>query len=81
MEFKFNSYEYNLIKKFTSMHYEKKCSLVEKIKMRNETSVWHELLDYLLSPNGVLKIYKVEYTHGENNCTKVDLQTNFVVRS
>jgi hypothetical protein len=49
--------------------------------MRNMNSVWHELLTYLQSPDGVLKIYKVECTPGENNnCVAADSQPNYVVR-
>lgn len=51
--------------------------------MHNKTSVWHELLTYLQSPDGVLKIYKVECTPGENNncVTVTDSQPNYLVRT
>lgn len=81
MDVKFNGYEYHMIKKFTSMCYGKKCNVINKIKIHSKTNLWHELLTYLLSPDGVLKIYKVECAPSENNnCITADLPTNFVVK-
>lgn len=81
MDIKFNSYEYHMIRKFSTTCYGRKRNIIDKIKIHNKTSIWHELLSYLQSPDGVLKIYKVE-CHGENNnCVATDQQTSFVVRS
>lgn len=81
MDSKFNSYEYRMIEKFTTMCYSRRCNLIDRIKMRSKTSVWHELLAYLLSPDGIMKTYKVESNTGENNnCVTTDLQINYTVR-
>lgn len=81
MDIKFNSYEYHMIRKFTSMCYGSRCNVIDRIKIRNKISVWHEILTYLLSPDGVLKIYKVECSPGENNnLVTSDSQPNYVVR-
>lgn len=71
-----------MIRKFSTTCYGRKSNVIDKIKMHNKTSVWHELLSYLLSPNSVLKVYKVECNHSENNkCVPpIDLHTNVVVR-
>lgn len=71
-----------MIRKFSAMCYGRKCNVIDKIKMHNKTSVWHELLSYLLSPDSILKVYKVECGRSENNNSMppIDLQTNVVVR-
>lgn len=81
MDNKFNSYEYHMIRKFTSMCYGRTC-IIDRIKIHNKTSLWHEILTYLSSPdNGVLKIYKVECTPGKkNNSITDESQINYVVR-
>lgn len=82
MDVQFNSYEYQTIMKFTTMCYGSKCNILDRIKIRNKISIWHEILTYLLSPDGVLKVYKVECTPGENNNLETsDLQPNYVVRN
>lgn len=81
MDNKFNDYEYHMIEKFTTMCYSRKCNFVDRIKMRSKTSVWHELLTYLLSPDSIIKTYKFESNTGENNnCVTTDLQINYMVR-
>jgi len=63
------------------MCYGSRCNLIDRIKIRNKISVWHEILTYLLSPDGVLKIYKVECSPGENNnLVTSDSHPNYVVR-
>lgn len=80
MDGKFNNYEYRMIEKFTIMCYSRRCNFVDRIKMRSKTSMWHELLTYLLSPDGIVKTYKVESNTGENNnCVTTDLQVNYAV--
>lgn len=77
----FNDYEYNMIKKFTFMCYSKKCNVVDRIKMRNKTSLWHDLLAYLQSSDSVLNAHNVDYTNGENNnCETTEPIVNYVVR-
>lgn len=81
MDRKFYDYEYRMIEKFTTMCYSRKCNVVDRIRMRSKTSVWHELLTYLLSPDGIVKTYKLDFSAGENNnCMTTDLQINYVVR-
>jgi len=67
MEETFNSYEYNMIKKFTFMCYSRKCNVVDRIKMRNGTSLWHDLCAYLQMSDSIMSAYKVEGSNGENN--------------
>lgn len=80
-DIKFHGYEYHMIRKFTAMCYGGKCNIIDKIKLHNKTSIWHELLSYLQSPDGVLKVYQVECSPGENNNHVTStLPTKFVVR-
>lgn len=72
MDSKFNSYEYHMIKKFSSVFYSRECSVLDMVKMCNKTSVWHELLTYLLSPDGIMSIYKLQYTSCTEN-SKADV--------
>lgn len=71
-----------MIKKFTDVYYGNECRFVDTIKICNKTSVWHEILSYLMSPDGVLKIYEVRCAADENdNSTNaVDLSPSFLVR-
>ncbi|XP_001945717.2 uncharacterized protein LOC100162005 [Acyrthosiphon pisum] len=81
MDIKFNGYEYHMIRKFTSMCYGSRCNVIDRIKIRNKISVWHEILTYLLSPDGVLNIYKVECSPGENNnLATSDSHPNYVIK-
>lgn len=80
MDNKFNSYEYHTIRKFSAGCHGRKCNIIDRMKIHNKTSIWHELLSYLQSPDGVLKIYKVECRGQNNNCMATNEQTSFVVR-
>jgi len=63
------------------MCYGRKCNVIDRIKIRNKTSIWHELLSYLQSNNSVLKVYKIECGPDVNNdCTIVDVHKNFVIK-
>ncbi|XP_050438124.1 uncharacterized protein LOC126844199 [Adelges cooleyi] len=82
LDTKFNSYEYHMIKKFTSVIYGRECSALDKVKMCNKTSVWHEIFSYLLSPDGILKIYRVQCTSSleNSNFTIADARPNCVIK-
>lgn len=81
MDVKFNSYEYLMIRQFTSTCYGRNYCISDRIKIYNKTSVWHELLAYLLSLDGILTICQVESSPGVNNNSLTDdSQMNHMVR-
>lgn len=68
-----------MIKKFTFMCYSRKCNVVDRIKMRNKTSLWHDLLAYLQTSDSFLNA-KIKLDNDENNCDTTDPVINYVVR-